>query len=258
MTRARAFVGAVPQRVWTAVAGLALLASLAVAAVIGAGLSVWRSAVGSSAQPPTSTLEPPSSGLVVLPGAPARAHPGKSGHPGLSVGRVRAVGHHVVPARHVSEVRSGGRGTPSPAAARPAVARAVPVPVPIVVPVRVPVPFTPWPAVTAGFDLGGASPSVAQVTKFVAHAQHEAAAPARHAAEKHARHAAATYVAKHKAHEHKAGKHKAGKHKAHERGADKHRSDRHEGDRHEGDRRGSDSHQADWSRGDWSQGDSHD
>jgi hypothetical protein len=68
MTRARAIVAAVPQRVWTAVAGLALLASLAVAAVIGAGLSVWRSAVGDTAQAPRATIEPPNSGLIVLPG----------------------------------------------------------------------------------------------------------------------------------------------------------------------------------------------
>jgi hypothetical protein len=71
VTRARAFAAAVPQRAWTAVAGLALLASLAVAAVIGAGLQVWRSAVGSTAQPPPATVEPPSSGLVILPGGRA-------------------------------------------------------------------------------------------------------------------------------------------------------------------------------------------
>jgi hypothetical protein len=71
VTRARAFAAAVPQRVWTAVAGLALLASLAVAAVIGAGLQVWRSAVGSTAQPPSATVEPPGSALVVVPGGQA-------------------------------------------------------------------------------------------------------------------------------------------------------------------------------------------
>lgn len=82
MTRARAFVGAVPQRVWTAVAGLALLASLAVAAVIGAGLSVWRSAVGSTAEPPQTMIQPPSSGLVVLPGQhPRRIAPPPSPQP---------------------------------------------------------------------------------------------------------------------------------------------------------------------------------
>ncbi|MDQ1685116.1 MAG: hypothetical protein QOC82_1853 [Frankiaceae bacterium] len=70
MTRARAFVGAVPQRVWTAVAGLALIASLAVSVLIGAGLSAWRSAVGGAAQPPPSLLQPAGSGLIVVPGAP--------------------------------------------------------------------------------------------------------------------------------------------------------------------------------------------
>jgi hypothetical protein len=75
MTRARAFVAAVPQRVWTAVAGLALLASLAIAAVIGAGLQVWRSAVGSTAQVPPATVEPPGSGLVVVPGGSAPRPP---------------------------------------------------------------------------------------------------------------------------------------------------------------------------------------
>lgn len=80
MTRARAFVAAVPQRVWTAVAGLALLASLAVAAVIGAGLSVWRSAVGGTAQPPVAAVEPPGSGLVILPGGHAPRVPSPLKH----------------------------------------------------------------------------------------------------------------------------------------------------------------------------------
>jgi hypothetical protein len=64
-------VAAVPQRVWTAVAGLALLASLAVAALIGAGLQVWRGAVGGTAQPPPTAIDPPGSGLVILPGGQA-------------------------------------------------------------------------------------------------------------------------------------------------------------------------------------------
>jgi hypothetical protein len=81
MTRARALVAAVPQPVWTAVAGLALLASLALAAVIGAGLQVWRTAVGGAAAPPQPTVAPPGSGLVVLPGGAAASRHPAPGHP---------------------------------------------------------------------------------------------------------------------------------------------------------------------------------
>ena len=64
MTRARALVAAVPQRVWTAVAGLVLLASLGVALVLGAGLSTWQGAVG---HPSVQGHGAPSAGGVLLP-----------------------------------------------------------------------------------------------------------------------------------------------------------------------------------------------
>src|SRR5690349_8745329 len=73
MSRARAWVAAVPPGVWTAVAGLVLLASFAIAAVIGAGLTMWHGAVGGSTGAPTVVVAPPQPGTVVVPGrAPAR------------------------------------------------------------------------------------------------------------------------------------------------------------------------------------------
>src|SRR3954452_11802088 len=72
MPRARALVAAVPQRVWTAVAGLVLLASLGVTLVLAAGLSTWQGAVSNpsdkgNAQPPGSVVRPPSSAVIVVP-----------------------------------------------------------------------------------------------------------------------------------------------------------------------------------------------
>src|SRR4051812_50070203 len=70
MPRARALVAAVPQRVWTAVAGLVLLASLGVTLVLAAGLSTWQGAVTNppgNAQPPGSVVTPPSSAVVLVP-----------------------------------------------------------------------------------------------------------------------------------------------------------------------------------------------
>src|SRR3954454_12707930 len=72
MPRARALVAAVPQRVWTAVAGLVLLASLGVTLVLAAGLSTWQGAVGNgpergNAQPPGSVVTPASSAVIVVP-----------------------------------------------------------------------------------------------------------------------------------------------------------------------------------------------
>lgn len=118
MTRARAFVGAVPQRVWAAVAGLALLASLAVAAVIGAGLSVWRSAVGSTAEPPQAVVEPPNSGLIILPGGQSAGPTG-----GRHTPTVVAPPHQVSPVAPLVEapppavaIRPSTTSAPPPAA----------------------------------------------------------------------------------------------------------------------------------------------
>jgi len=77
MPRARALVAAVPQRVWTAVAGLVLLASLGVTLVLAAGLSTWQGAVGNSptpnsARPPGSVVTPPGSAVIVVPTPSAR------------------------------------------------------------------------------------------------------------------------------------------------------------------------------------------
>ena len=71
VTRARAWAGAVPPKVWTAVAGLVLLASVGLALVVGAGLSVWQGGFGSSAHGPAVVVSPPSSGVVVVPPSPA-------------------------------------------------------------------------------------------------------------------------------------------------------------------------------------------
>jgi hypothetical protein len=72
MTRARALVAAVPPRVWAAVAGLVLLASLGVTLVLGAGLATWRGGVtheplAGGARPPATVLTPPGSAVVVVP-----------------------------------------------------------------------------------------------------------------------------------------------------------------------------------------------
>ena len=84
MPRARALVAAVPQRVWTAVAGLVLLASLGVSLVVAAGLSTWQGAVTNNpgkgnARPPVSVVTPPTSAVIVVPtptaGQPAPAAP---------------------------------------------------------------------------------------------------------------------------------------------------------------------------------------
>jgi len=119
MTRARAFVAAVPQRVWAAVAGLALLASLAIAAVIGAGLSVWRNAVGTTAEPPLAAIEPPGSGLVVLPGGhvlrvpsgqrPARGAPPAPTVPILTLGPLTSV--PLTPPVVPASISTGGTST---------------------------------------------------------------------------------------------------------------------------------------------------
>ena len=213
MTRARAFAGAVPQRVWTAVAGLALLASIAVAAVIGAGLSAWRSAVGSSAQPPTATLEPPSSGFVVLPGAPPAAH-------------------HVVPSRHAPAAPPSGPvfrapSVPSvPSAVRPASFVSTTTPA-----TSTPLTFIPRLVVSvtapdgssdgdtlrvpAQFSARLAAETQSQVQKLAARVEHQAVVHARHEGgrhaarhtEKHATRHHARHAAKHHARHAANGRH---------------------------------------------------
>jgi hypothetical protein len=196
MTRARAFVAAVPQRVWTAVAGLALVASLAIAAVIGAGLSVWRSAVGNSAQPPPAAIEPPGSGLVILPG-----------------GHAPQVPTHV---RHNPSTQSGGPAR-APFVVRPATA---PVSPSVTAPSTTPVSFTPQLLVASG---GGASnpaaPAPGLLTQRIEAAvasRHEAAVAYQHQAKRHeAKHAKAGHA---KAGHAKAGhghhaRHAAGRHR---------------------------------------------
>src|SRR3954449_4600636 len=86
MPRARALVAAVPQRVWTAVAGLVLLASLGVTLVLAAGLSTWQGAVSNgpaqrSAPPPGSVVTPPGSAVVVVPTPHARPAATAPPHP---------------------------------------------------------------------------------------------------------------------------------------------------------------------------------
>lgn len=121
MPRARALVAAVPQRVWTAVAGLVLLASLGVTLVLAAGLSTWQGAVSNpsdkgNAQPPGSVVRPPSSAVIV------------------------------VPTPHTN--RPPAAAPPHPAAARPAAAHPVlvtvtPAPAPVPAPVTAPVAAPP-------------------------------------------------------------------------------------------------------------------
>lgn len=194
MTRARALVGAVPQRVWTAVAGLALLASLAVAAVIGAGLSVWRNAVGTTAQPPQATIEPPNSGLVVLPG-------GKTTHVVPTPRQPAPTGGPVTPVT-VPVALSGQPGSPV---------------------TGTPVPFVPHvPAAhgdNGGFGArvgelgGGESESRTSGAAHTAHLRHEARVHERaEAARHHAKHANHATHGKHGKHAGRGGKHAASKH----------------------------------------------
>lgn len=175
MTRARAFVSAVPQPVWTAVAGLALLASLAVAAVIGAGLSVWRSAVGTAAAPPRALVEPPSSGLIVLPGA----------------------GTPRPPAPHPLPPATPSGGTPTPVTLGPIAVVGTPGSPTTVTPVPRPSP-APAPAPVPDFGSRGVLDGSGSHTGSASHAAHvrndarsQHRYEARHAKHaKHARHAA--------------------------------------------------------------------
>jgi len=129
MPRARALVAAVPQRVWTAVAGLVLLASLGVTLVLAAGLATWQGAVGKStgkgsARPPASVVSPPGSAVIVVPSPPAR-RPAPPAAPQPKPGSV------AVPPVTAPVVAS--EPVPAPAVAPPAPPVAVPVtPSPVV------------------------------------------------------------------------------------------------------------------------------
>jgi hypothetical protein len=140
MIRARAWAAAVPPAVWTAVAGLVLLASVGLALVVGAGLTVWRGAISGAGKPPSVVVSPPRSGLVVVPAAPLpRPHPPVvPASPGQSAGRPVAV-VVVPPARQPADTRGPAR---PPVVVPPAV---VP---PAVSPATVPPPPAPNPSVT--------------------------------------------------------------------------------------------------------------
>jgi len=205
VTRARAIVTAVPQRVWTAVAGLALLASIAVAAVIGAGLQVWRSAVGSAAQPLPAAVEPPSSGLVVLPGSPqSRPHvPVRQAPPSTPSGGAGAVAGPssvppaavpasppVEPVAFVPSAEVGGE-VPSLILRHRGVEQQIPAPL------------------TARLETAGASEGAlhANAAALSAHARHQAHENAEHRGRHHARHAARAQHGHHAAHRH-GGRHR--------------------------------------------------
>src|SRR5437764_4145961 len=128
MPRARAVVAAVPQRVWTAVAGLVLLASLGVTLVLAAGLSTWQGAVTSpsnkgKALPPGSVVTPPSSAVIVVPTPHANRPPAAAPpHPTAE----RPVPHRVL----VTVTRSPAPGAaPVPVAAPPVAVPVAPTPV---------------------------------------------------------------------------------------------------------------------------------
>lgn len=219
MTRARAMVAAVPQRVWTAAAGLALLASLAVAAVIGAGLSVWRSAVGSTAQPPTAAIEPPGSGLVVLPGTPGHRPSVPAKHVPAPIAPPNATGSGSAPAQ--PEANQTVVTPPAPAATTPA-ARTTGTPL-VFIPHLLTAAFTTNGNGNGDDDAVGAGGSIAHVEQVgeaalhgqaqahVAHVRHEARVEAkRHDAKHHdaQRHDGKRHDAKHAK---SGGRHAAGK-----------------------------------------------
>jgi len=158
MPRARALVAAVPQRVWAAVAGLVLLASLGVTLVLAAGLSTWQGAVGHSpdkgvAQPPGSVVIPPGSAVIVVPTPHAhRPAPGTPPHPS----------------------GTGPVAVATPVASPPV---AAPVAAPVVLPSPAPVPSTPVaPPVTAGPRIthgsGDTAPGKSKHVHKVKHAKH--------------------------------------------------------------------------------------
>jgi hypothetical protein len=100
------------------VAGLVLLASVGLALVVGAGLSVWRGGLAPNAGGPAVVVSPPSSGVVIVPPRPvAPAAPPVPGAPAAPPTFVRA---------------------PVPAASTPAAAAPPTTGVPPVVPVSRP------------------------------------------------------------------------------------------------------------------------
>jgi hypothetical protein len=115
MVRLRATFHAVPSRVWTSVAGLAVLASLALAVVLGAGLEVWRGAVGSpTANPRAGLSNVPPTGVVTVPSGPthrARGHTAP-GHPVAPVARQPAP----TPTRTQAPPPAVGQPPPAPTA----------------------------------------------------------------------------------------------------------------------------------------------
>ena len=116
MVRLRAGLHAVPSRVWASVAGLAVLASLSVAVVLGAGLQVWRGAVGSpTAAAPAGLSQLPRSGLVTVPGGPARGAAKAPARPGPPATAPVAPPAAATPARQAAPQAVA---EPSPAAPR--------------------------------------------------------------------------------------------------------------------------------------------
>jgi len=135
MPRARALVAAVPQRVWTAVAGLVLLASLGVTLVLAAGLSTWQGGVNNSpdkgsAHPPGSVVTPPGSAVIVVP-TPHTHPPAPAAPPQPSA------------AHPVTVIVTAPPAPVAPPVAAPVAAPPVTVPVP-------PTPVTASPRVTHG------------------------------------------------------------------------------------------------------------
>jgi hypothetical protein len=66
-----AVLRALPNRAWSAVVALVVLASLGVAVVLGAGLDAWRGTVdGSSLGSPSGLSPNRAPGVITLPGAP--------------------------------------------------------------------------------------------------------------------------------------------------------------------------------------------
>jgi len=118
MTRARALVSAVPSRVWTAIAGLVLLASLGVTLVLGAGLATWRGGVSRTplsdgARPPVTGTTPPGSAVVVVPTPAAHGQ-----HPAQPPTATTVA---VAPASGVAPVTATAATPPVPAAVPPPV-----------------------------------------------------------------------------------------------------------------------------------------
>lgn len=152
---------AVPARVWAVVAALVVLASLALVAVVGAGLHAWSGTVaGSAGQLPhlgngLALGQPPRSGVVTVPGhPPVRAPEAPGTGPTGAAPPATAAAQPARPAPHAAPEparhgRHGGTGTAPGPAAPPVVTPPVVTP-PVVTPpvvappvVAPPVPGTP-------------------------------------------------------------------------------------------------------------------